>query len=119
MIHQLRTEFTFFDDVVSGKKPFEIRENDRNFMVGDFLALNQLTKEPVDEDGNYGYTGRCCLLEVSYVLDDERFLADGYVAMGTKPCAIAKLSERMFMNRDKELFEVPVYENHVIDRTST
>ena len=43
MIHQLKTEHNFFEDVISGKKTFEVRKNDRDFMVGDFLALKELT----------------------------------------------------------------------------
>lgn len=43
MIHQLKCDSKFFEDVASGKKTFEVRKNDRDFFVGDFLALNELT----------------------------------------------------------------------------
>lgn len=42
IIHALKTEPTYFGDIIDGKKAFEIRENDRNFKVGDYLALNEL-----------------------------------------------------------------------------
>ena len=57
MIHQLKILPKFFEKVISGEKTFEVRENDRNFKVGDYLALNEFA--------NGDYTGRpskeaCC-----------------------------------------------------------
>lgn len=43
MIHQLKCEAKYFEDVCSGNKTFEVRKNDRGFHVGDYLALNELT----------------------------------------------------------------------------
>lgn len=60
MIHQLKIESAFFEDVISGKKTFEIRKNDRDFMVGDFLALNELTAHKCNAKGEHLETGRCC-----------------------------------------------------------
>ena len=39
MIHELKTYSEYFKAVISGEKPFEIRKNDRNFKVGDYIAL--------------------------------------------------------------------------------
>ena len=39
--HELKTDPKVFDDVVSGKKTFEIRKNDRNFCIGDVLKLRK------------------------------------------------------------------------------
>lgn len=38
MIHQLKCDSKFFEDVASGKKTFEVRKNDRDFFVGDFFG---------------------------------------------------------------------------------
>ena len=40
MMHLLKISENYFKDIVSGTKTFEVRNNDRNFIVGDFLALN-------------------------------------------------------------------------------
>lgn len=56
MIHQLKIDSEYFDDVASGKKTFEVRKNDRNFLVGDFLALNETAEECIpfhDETKKY------------------------------------------------------------------
>lgn len=80
MIHALKQLPGYFEDVLSGKKTFEVRENDRLYQVGDLLALNEYT-------GEY-YTGRSCLVKVDYILDNEAFCKDGYIVMAIKPCAI-------------------------------
>lgn len=84
MIHQLKTEENFFDDVTTGKKPFEVRKNDRDFMVGDYLALNEVETT----DGIAKETGRCCIVKVSYILNDERFVKNGMVILGIDACSI-------------------------------
>lgn len=51
MIHQLKCDSKFFEDVASRKKTFEVRKNDRDFNVGDFLALNELTPHACNRKG--------------------------------------------------------------------
>ena len=111
MIHQLKTETEYFNDVISGKKPFEVRKNDRNFMVGDFLGLNELTDHKVDSKENHAETGRCCLVEITYVLTDPRFVKEGYVVLGIRPCAISKARNlgRYTIDENDLLYSVPVY----------
>ena len=41
MIHELKTLPEYFEAVRKGDKTFELREDDRNFKVGDYLALNE------------------------------------------------------------------------------
>ena len=79
MIHQLKLQTLYFSDVLSGKKTFEIRKNDRGFQVNDFLALNEF-----DTDAER-YTGRSCLVYVDYILDDVGYNKVGYVTMSIKP----------------------------------
>lgn len=43
MIHQLKCEAKYFEELCFGTKTFEVRKNDRDFHVGDYLALNELT----------------------------------------------------------------------------
>ena len=76
MIHNLKIEPRFFNDVAYGKKTFEIRNNDRDFHVDDILHLQEYS------DGDY--TGRAVFVKVRYLLDDPRFLKEGYVALGVR-----------------------------------
>lgn len=48
MIHQLKCEAKYFEEICSGQKTFEVRKNDRNFHVGDYLALNESISQPCD-----------------------------------------------------------------------
>ena len=75
MIHALKIQSEYFEAVKSGKKLFEVRVNDRNYKVNDFLGLNEIDKD--DE-----YTGRSCLVYVDYVLDLGR---DNLVVLTIKP----------------------------------
>ncbi|WP_455719025.1 DUF3850 domain-containing protein [Anaerosporobacter sp.] len=90
MLHQLKTTAEYFLDVASGKKTFEVRKNDRDFCVGDFIGLNELTNKPVNNKDDYKETGRFILAEVTYVLNDINYVKDGYVVLGIKPCTITK-----------------------------
>lgn len=78
MIHALKTLPEYFEAVWENKKTFELRENDRDFKVGDYLALNEWDGEK--------YTGRTTLVEVIYILDPNEVMtcAGGYVIMGIK-----------------------------------
>lgn len=107
MIHQLKIDSKYFEDVVSGKKTFEVRNNDRNFYVGDFIALNELTPHPCNEEGGHFATGRCCLMEIAYILRDNQFVKEGYVVLGIKPCRIIKLA----MGCRASVYESCVIEN--------
>lgn len=50
MKHKLKIKVKFFQPLIDGKKPFEIRLNDRNFQVGDEVLLEEYEGERyVDE----------------------------------------------------------------------
>ena len=57
MIHELKSLPEYFEPVLRGSKTFELRKADRDFRWGDYLALNEWSKE-------YGYTGRALLARV-------------------------------------------------------
>ncbi|RNC62781.1 MAG: hypothetical protein AWM53_02000 [Candidatus Dichloromethanomonas elyunquensis] len=78
-VHELKTWLEYYQAVVDGRKPFEIRLNDRNYQIGDVLFLREF--EP-----NKGiYTGRNITREVTYTLKRKPFVPDGYIVMGIKP----------------------------------
>lgn len=75
MIHELKTLPEYFEAVWQGNKKYELRKNDRNFKVGDYLALNEW-------DGNE-YTERSLLVKVTYILKPDLIMdcPSGYVIM--------------------------------------
>lgn len=110
MIHQLKTESGYFDDTVSGRKPFEVRKNDRGFKVGDFLGLNEAEPivNPCGVICEYKPTGRCCLVRICYILNTPEYCKEGYVVLGIEPCAIASRRDNSMIYRDIPR-DVPVY----------
>lgn len=72
--HELKIKSEYFMDIAKGVKKAEIRYNDRNYSVGDFLVLYE-----IDENGNR--TGNQCTVIVSHILDDAEYLRDGYVML--------------------------------------
>ena len=79
-IHELKIQSEYFNSIVSGKKSFEVRVNDREYQKGDLLALNEM-------EGAI-HTGKCCLVYVDYILDNENFCKEGTVVMSIKPCYV-------------------------------
>lgn len=74
MSHELKTLPSFFEAVVSKRKSFEIRKNDRNFQVGDVLLLKEWDGE--------SYTGSQQYAEVTYLTDHKQ--KAGFVVMSIK-----------------------------------
>lgn len=87
IIHALKIDPNYFDDVVQGRKTFEIRKNDRGFKKGDYLALNEL------DDTRTEYSGRSVLARITYIVDDERFCKEGFVVMGISVCTVKERTE--------------------------
>lgn len=85
MIHQLKILPKFFEKVISGEKTFEVRENDRDFKVGDYLALNEFA--------NGDYTGRSCVVYVDYILENFPLVVPNVVVMAIKPCKVIKVQD--------------------------
>ena len=81
--HDLKIKPCFFLDVISGKKTFEIRYNDRGYEVGDNLILREF-----DE----GYTGFVAAVEVTSILKEFEGLKPGFVIMSTKILCAYKIS---------------------------
>lgn len=44
-IHELKILPEYFDAVISGRKRFEIRKNDRDYKVGDQLILKEWSQD--------------------------------------------------------------------------
>lgn len=61
-IHTLKTLPQFFELIASGKKRFELRRNDRDYLEGDVLDLMEFDPKIG------GYTGRRLRVQVTYIL---------------------------------------------------
>jgi ASC-1-like (ASCH) protein len=79
MEHNLKTIQPYFDDIKTGKKNFELRENDRNFQIDDIIHL-------LEYDKSIGYTGKIITKKVKYVLKDcpQFGLHEAYCILGLK-----------------------------------
>lgn len=87
MIHALKTEPNYFEDATSGRKPFEVRKNDRDFKLCDYIALNEYDPTRAERER---YTGRSALFRITYVLDNPQYCKDGYVVLGITPCSVVE-----------------------------
>lgn len=78
--HDLKTWPQFFGAIISGAKTFEVRRDDRDFNVGDWLLLREW-------DTTTGhYTGRETTRRITYVLKGENApvpgVCRGFVVLG-------------------------------------
>lgn len=79
--HDLKTWPEFFEEVAAGRKPFEVRHNDRNFQVGDILVLREFRPIP-SHNGAGSYTGRRITAHIEYLTSFGQI--DGNVVMGIR-----------------------------------
>ena len=96
MIHELKIYTGHFERLMSGCWSYEILKNDRGFMAGDYLALNEW-------DTDSGYTGRCCLMQIMSTQSNMKSLQNGYEVMSIVP---QKISPIVYLNELKP----PVYD---------
>jgi hypothetical protein len=63
--HELKTWPEFFRKVWDGKKPFELRKDDRDFRVGDRVILSEY-----DPSATESYSGRWIAARISDIIRD-------------------------------------------------
>ena len=77
--HQLKVHPQFWDALKRGRKPFEVRRDDRHYRVGDVCELRLF-------DPSYGFSAvEPQVRTISYILAHEDFpngVAIGYVVLG-------------------------------------
>jgi hypothetical protein len=80
-IHELKTWPKYFAEIKRGMKKFELRKDDRDFKVGDWLDLREY--DPAAKK----YTGRGVMVYVWSVLRNapEFGLMDGFVILSIQP----------------------------------
>lgn len=68
--HQLKTWPFYFEEVFMGRKSFEVRVNDRNFKVGDYIILKEWNPDTEK------YTGRELARVITFILFGGNFGID-------------------------------------------
>lgn len=79
MIHDIKINSEYFKDVLTGKKTFEIRFNDRKYKVEDKLILNEISEGQ--------HTGNKITVNITYILTHDDFpegIPEGYVVLSIK-----------------------------------
>ena len=71
MIHFLKIAPKYFSEVYTGRKMFEVRDNDRGFQVGDIVVLCE------GEKGTF--SKRTLPTRITYILDDPSYVKEGFV----------------------------------------
>ena len=70
--HDIKLHYKYWMAAETQAKMFEIRKNDRDYQIGDFITLREW-------DGS-GYTGQELHREITYITDYAQ--QDGYVVIG-------------------------------------
>lgn len=79
-MHELKTIEPYFSQVENGEKTFELRFNDRDYNVGDYLLLKRYNST------NDTYSGESLLVRVKHVLKAFIGLQNGWCVMSiSKP----------------------------------
>ena len=86
MIHQLKLQKAFFEEKLAGRKPWELRFNDRGYKVGDYIGENEV----VEEDGEWRETGRFVVEKITNIVypEDTVGIEKGFVILSTVPCEL-------------------------------
>jgi hypothetical protein len=81
-LHELKCEAQFFDEIVTGRKPFDLRKNDRHFQTGDMVKLirgfSDRNEWRVDADALPWFA------DITYILEQYAGLNNGYCILGLR-----------------------------------
>ena len=80
--HEVKLAASWWNDITSGKKRFELRKNDRGYKVGDKLLMQEYAAG--------AFTGRTIVADITYMLEEYTGLTEGYAILGIE---LLKVSE--------------------------
>jgi hypothetical protein len=78
--HVLKVDFKYANAILNGKKSFEVRKNDRNFMVGDEIVFKVLIDKGSYVGAEAAHPLNGIVYRIDYVLNNFEGLAQKYVA---------------------------------------
>lgn len=78
--HELKIDLEYYNLIKAGIKKYEIRKNDRNFEVGDFLFLRVFDRKTKIYFTKYTPLN----VEITHILDDFIGLKNDYVILSFK-----------------------------------
>lgn len=78
--HVLKVDFKYANAILNGKKSFEVRKNDRNFMVGDEIVFKVLIDKGSYAGAEVAHPLNRIVYRIDYVLNNFEGLAQKYVA---------------------------------------
>lgn len=78
-IHDLKIHTNFYNDVITGRKKFEIRKNDRDYQEGDLVILHEIEEDNLAQ----WHTGEKVKMKITYITDYAQ--QNGYVVLGIEP----------------------------------
>lgn len=78
--HVLKVDFKYANAILNGKKSFEVRKNDRNFMVGDEVVFKVLIDKGSYAGAEAAHPLNRIVYRIDYVLNNFEGLAQKYVA---------------------------------------
>jgi len=117
--HYLKTDPDGFYALISGRKPYEIRRDDRGFRVGDTLVLRR-TVHSGDEMAAgepLRYTGEEAVRRVTHILEGPAYgIAEGWVILSVNDTgrdALAAHVERQSAVTNERLLPLPALEQKV------
>lgn len=61
-VHYLKSQPQFYQEIIAGRKTHDLRKNDREFNIGDYIVLREWSE--LD-----GYTGGVATVEITYITD--------------------------------------------------
>lgn len=92
--HFLKLVEPHYTNVAYGEKTFEVRKNDRDYRVGDYIEFRSY--DPITQE----YTGEAIIKRIRYLLDDPEYVKEGFVILGLgEPSDIFQFAEFAFQLR--------------------
>lgn len=76
MKHYINLSAESFNDVIEGRKQYELQKNDKDYRIGDTIELSEY------KEGQK--TGRITLVKIIHMTEDYTGLVDGYCILGIK-----------------------------------